>query len=310
MGVSVFPSNTICACIISFVRSSCFFFGRIKLTELPAAKTGVSVPPSGISFIQLATVLAGLHPLSERGINESYRGQLLIEEGIIRPAIIKDLDERQLANELMVAALADAAGMPIPQAHLAMVPPEISDLRKGPLLSNGSRLAFGSTDVATPAVAQLYRGLTPAASRAVHERLSNWDGVGNLYGFDSWVANIDRHDGNLLFGGDGEVWLIDHGHCFTGPEWKASDLEPPRTYSNLLKLWLTPVMTEKRRMELAVAAESICTIVDALDLHEIAELNYVATILDEGDLNALVEFLSARNPHVPRLSADALNLIV
>jgi hypothetical protein len=70
------------------------------------------------SFVRLATVLAGAQPFNEGNVNDTYRGQILEEEGNTRVAIIKDLDERQLVNELMASALAKAAGLPVPQPYL------------------------------------------------------------------------------------------------------------------------------------------------------------------------------------------------
>ena len=182
----------------------------------------------------------------------------MLGDGTIKSAIIKDLDPKQLANELMVApALADAAGLPIPGAHLAMVPLGIMTATKGPTLPDGARLVFGSADVLTPPVAQLYHGQGATAQTKVRKRLAEWDGVGGLYGFDSWIANTDRHERNLLFSGDKEAWLIDHGHCFTGPNWTPERLDPEKNYSNKLKGWLTPVMSDGRRTAAASAAAEI-----------------------------------------------------
>ena len=94
------------------------------------------LPSAASAFVQLATVLRGAQPLAqdEKGINDSFRGQLMLGDGTTRAAIIKDLDPKQLANELMVAVLAHAAGLPIPVAHLAMVLPGAMIANKGPTL--------------------------------------------------------------------------------------------------------------------------------------------------------------------------------
>ena len=222
-------------------------------------------PSSAKPFVRLATVLRGLRPLVEKGINESFRGQLMLANGTIKPAIIKDISPRELANELMVAALGNAMGLPIPGAHLAMAPSGTMAARKGPKLSNGDRLVFGSTDAQTPPVAQLYHGRSSAVRTRVRERLAEWEGTGNLYGFDSWVANTDRHERNLLFSGDRDVWLIDHGHCFTGPDWRPVDFDPAADYRNKLKSWLTPVMSSSRRTAVAAEAADVPNAVQDLE---------------------------------------------
>lgn len=280
------------------------------MSGLPGKPAAVAAPQAESTFVRLATVLQGVQPLAEKGVNDSFRGQLMLDDGAIKSAIIKDLDPKQLANELMVAALANAVGMPIPGAHLAMVPPGTMPANKGPSLADGSRLVFGSLDALTPPVAQLYQGQDATVQRKVRERLAEWSSIGGLYGFDSWVANTDRHDRNLLFSGDKDIWLIDHGHCFTGPTWTPANLNPPQVYSNKLKSWLTPVMSEARRAAVASAATEITQKAKALDLRKLGELNHVLDVLDSGDFDALVSFLTERNAHVPRLAADALNLVV
>jgi hypothetical protein len=264
-------------------------------------------PETEEAFVRLATVLAGAQPFKEGNVNDTYRGQVLTEDGSTRAAIIKDLDPRQLANEVMGAALVEAAGLPVPQAFLAIADPVSLTMTKGPQLDDGSRLVFASADAHTPPVAQLYLGGAPDA---VKGRLADWHDIGGVYGFDAWVANIDRHERNLLFSGDNEVWLIDHGHCFNGPQWKPADLDPAREYANRLQQWLTPVMSSARRSAVAASAGALETHISALDTRRIGELNRVVDLIDSGDFAALVDFLQGRCRHVPRLAALALNISI
>lgn len=257
------------------------------------------------AFVRLATVLAGAQPFKEGNVNDTYRGQVLSDDGSTYAAIIKDLDRRQLANELMAAALAKAAGLPVPQPYLAIAGQGILVTTKGPQQADGSRLVFASADAHTPPIAQLYLGGAPDA---VRYRLAEWDGIGEVYGFDAWIANIDRHERNLLFSGDKEVWLIDHGHCFSGPQWKPADLDPPREYQNRLRQWLTPVMSSARRAAVADSAATLEARISAIDPNSFGQLNRVVALIDRADFGALVEFLKVRCQHVPRLAAAALNI--
>jgi hypothetical protein len=257
------------------------------------------------TFVRLATVLAGAKPFKEANVNDTFRGQVLSEDGVTHTAIIKDLDQRQLANELMAAALAKAAGLPVPQAYLAIASPAALAANKGPQQADGSRLVFASADANTPPVAQLYVGNAPDA---VKNRLADWDGIGDLYGFDAWIANIDRHERNLLFSGDKDVWLIDHGHCFSGPQWKPADLDPPRMYTSRLQQWLTPAMSDARRTAIAGAAALLEARISAIDPGQIGQLNRVIDLVGGGDFVALVNFLTERCRHVPKLAAATLNI--
>ncbi len=260
------------------------------------------------AFVELATVLRGAQPLAEKGINDSYRGQLVLSDGTTRSAILKDLDERQLANELLAAALAHALGMPVPKAHLAIVPSgDILAVQKGPVSANGERLVFASADVATPSVSQLYVGRDPDIKVKVCRRIAEWDLVGDLFGFDAWVANIDRHEGNLLFAGNNQLWIIDHGHCFTGPKWAVTDLVAEKSYSSRLRRWLTPVMSEDQRKKALASASLLEGKISVINLKSLVKLNHIQLMLESSDFDALVNFLSDRTPFVPKLAAEALN---
>lgn len=260
------------------------------------------------AFVQLATVLRGATPFRFGNVNDTFYGQLLIPGGQMRSAIIKDLDQRQLANELMASALAHACGMPTPQAYVAAAAPDVLATTKGPLLHDGRRILFASADAQTPNVAQLYEGADYAAALKVWQRLAGWEGVGDLYGFDAWIANIDRHHRNLLFGPDGQVWLIDHGHCFTGPAWDRAKLDASATYRNRLREWLTLAMDEPRRNVVARKAAALEARIATLDPQQLGASNYVANVLGSEDFVALADFLRSRTPHVPRLAAAALDI--
>jgi len=72
-----------------------------------------------MSEIQFATVLPGAKAFKEGNVNDTYRGQILLADGTVKSAVIKDLDQKQLANELLASVLAHAAALPTPDAYLA-----------------------------------------------------------------------------------------------------------------------------------------------------------------------------------------------
>lgn len=242
-------------------------------------------------------------------MNATFRGQVLCEDDQITAAIIKDLDPRQLANELMAAAIGLTSQLPIPPPILAKVEPGVLSVKGCPLPDSSGHLVFASADMNAKNVQQIYTG-DPSGVAALRERLVNWADVGGMYGFDSWIANTDRHQGNLLFSGNSEVWLIDHGHSFTGPAWKAAELQPGTQYNNRLSQWLTPSMTTGRRQEVAGPAGTVPSRLEGTNLLQLGELNYVANLLVRGDFEALIEFLHARVEHVPRLASEALGLLI
>lgn len=256
------------------------------------------------TVVRLGQVLAGAQPFKAGNINDTYRGIVLTDEGE-RTAIIKDLEPKELANEVLVAAMALHLGLPVPTPVLALAMKDRLNATKGPVLGEG-RLVYASIDVAQPQVAVLYH---KGGGPRVLARLAEWKEMGRLYGFDALVANIDRHAGNILFSGDREVWIIDHGHCFTGPRWTPDDLVPPeQKTANRLNEWMTPVLDDRQRTQKAEEAALVETTTAQLNINDLALSNYMAELLVEGDLKAVLDFLNQRLPHVPRLAASALNI--
>ena len=254
--------------------------------------------------MELGRLLVGAIPFKEGNINDTYRGVVWTDRGE-RTAIIKDLEPRELANEVLAAALGRRLGLPVPPACLALAEPEVLDATKGPTIGGG-RLVFASIDVGQPQVAMLYNG---GGGPRVLARLAQWSQMGRLYGFDALVANIDRHAGNLLFSGDREVWLIDHGWCFTGPHWHVGDFSAPdRAVRSKLREWLTPALDEEQRRVASRAAASVEIDAARLDLRAVAVANHLTELLTSGDLEAVLCYIQDRCAHVPRLAAETLNI--
>jgi hypothetical protein len=215
--------------------------------------------------IQLATVLPGAMPFKEGNVNETYRGQVLLSDNSVRGAILKDLDARQLANELLVSALAQQAGLPTPEAYLALVRGGDLPVVHGPYL---------------------------------------------LYGFDAWVANIDRHPGNLLFGGKEQVWLIDHGHCLSGPSWTPEDLQEDGDYQNRLTEWLTSRMNLDQKKKRSAEANKLATTLRGIDVEKTAAASHARALLPSAHIAAASSFLTGRVDKVPRHASKALGIPV
>jgi hypothetical protein len=258
--------------------------------------------------IGLATVLKGAVAFKVGNVSDTYVGPILLSNGQIQQAIIKDLPTRELANELMAATLSSAVGLPIPSPYIVAAASADLAASKGPALEDGRQLLFATVDAQTPSLRQILLASDPTVYQRLIERLLQWSHVGLLYGFDSLTANVDRHPGNLLFGGAEKVWLIDHGHCFTGPTWQPRDLDASSLYADKLKQWLTPYMDEGVRQTRASEAQNVVSLLGNKSIEELAQLNRVSTFLSEQDFAALVQFLNERKQHVPRLAANALSV--
>ncbi|MEP4195949.1 MAG: HipA family kinase [Aliishimia sp.] len=229
-----------------------------------------------MSEIQLATVLAGATAFSENNVNDTFRGQVLAVGGEVKQAIVKDLNLIQLCNELVAHCLAREVGLPIPDCYLGLVRQGILDVSKAPSTTDGSRLVFVSVDVKVPNVTFRWRGSDAAGRQALLSEISKWGDLGHLYAYDAWIANVVRHAGNLLFGGDSEFWLIDHGHCFTGPTWEAANLSPDREYRNRLAEWLTEHLTHDQKKKHAAEARKFGATIASFDATQTSEYSRIS----------------------------------
>jgi hypothetical protein len=175
----------------------------------------------------------------------------------------------------------------------------------------GSSLLFASADVKSPSVAQIVNtqaGLAQAAAiQAVAGAMKGCGQLGEVYGFDGWAANTDRHPGNILIGSNQQPWLIDHGRAFTGAAWTAADLDPPKLYRHRLKEWLTPLLNDAEQKRFSALAAAMVPKLSALDVAALGEQNRLPALLGQTDFNQLVTFLTDRIAFVPRIAADALN---
>lgn len=255
--------------------------------------------------VELATVQPGAQPFRAGNVNDTFKGLVRVGSSL-RGAIIKDLDSRQLANELVVATLAKDYGLPVPDCYLAVVPKGVLSVSKGPTISSGEHLTFASADMQTPNLAQRISA-DPTLQSAIYDELKKWNSLGGLYAFDTWVANIDRHQGNLLFEGIGKVWLIDHGHCLTGPNWNPGSLVPDAVVHNQLKDWMTPHLTEAEKKKRSEESERLAALLSSFLPSEVISRSRTAEILGDPDTRAAGSFLSRRIPHVVRYANDALD---
>ncbi|MGY9038331.1 MAG: HipA family kinase [Rhodobacterales bacterium] len=261
-----------------------------------------------MSEIQLATVLIGATSFDEGNINDTFRGQVLTSDSETHQAIIKDLDLIQLCNELLACCLARTIGLPIPESFLGIVRPGVLNVSKAPLLQDGSRLVFVSVDVKVPNVTYRWCGSDTDGKKALLDEVTKWSDLGNLYAYDTWIANVDRHMGNLLFGGKGEFWLIDHGHSFTGPNWKPDQLNPEGEYMNRLSEWVTIFLSLDQKKQRATEVRKFGLHIDGFDASEVSKNSRINDLLPLQTAAALKEFLENRTSKVSAHASKALGV--
>jgi hypothetical protein len=206
------------------------------------------MPRSG-SLAKITLVQEEVNP-REKGVNASWWGEVQVfPSGPFVRVLIKELDSRQLANELIAHSLCRVIGLPVPDAYIVINDGTLPEAMKGPVAPDdlcgkmgfaAGRLLFASavcgnsfaTTFGIPRRGEiaetLFEAVRQHAIGEIRERLAGLPLLGIASAFDEWAAVIDRHAGNLLVGANGEIWLIDHGHAFTGASWIAADLRQIR----------------------------------------------------------------------------------
>lgn len=154
--------------------------------------------------------------------------------GSPRPVWLKlNSCRRQRIADLAASLVGRAIGLPIPKPVLVEV--NFAHLPKesawhGP---PDVELFFGSQHAGKSprTFSRILRDGDEQTTRA----LDRWDGIHACMTFDEWIANDDRHNGNLLYDPrtDG-FWMIDHGRALTGDYWPIWGLDPKAETGNVL----------------------------------------------------------------------------
>ncbi|MFN4039140.1 MAG: HipA family kinase [Erythrobacter sp.] len=259
-------------------------------------------------LISFGTILAGARPFTfNQNVSSTFRGEVLCDDGSIASAFIKDLPVKELFNELASSVIGLALGLPLPKPLLAVASPEVLTAKHIPYGAEGAHLVFASSAADAKPVLQLIS--ESGAGQEIVDRLSEWHDLGGMYGFDSWVANVDRHPGNLLLGGDDEIWMIDHGYSFSGPDWLPSTLRPDAAFRNRLGEWLTPRLSGARRGQAAAEVASFVEDAGRTDVEALLKSNFLDEILSE-EFRPVAEFLRQRVNFIEPLSKQALDLLI
>jgi hypothetical protein len=87
--------------------------------------------------------------------------------------------------------------------------------------------------------------------------VAGWSKVSDTIAFDDWVANQDRHLGNILVEGKNKVFLIDHGNLPVKLQWTCSDLDINLQSENVLEnnLWNLNCIPSQVRASITASAK-------------------------------------------------------
>jgi len=250
---------------------------------------------------------AALLPEDQKGSNETYRGPIETASGKTF-AYVKLLDTKQLINELVSSVLGRTLGLPVPPGFIVLV--NRDDYPESEfLVSQGLErtLAFGVESIGHP---DLKRRIKIEGDSVVQELFQTWTGWCDAMTFDEWIANRDRNQGNLLLGAPGEVWLIDHGHAFTGPNWLPSDLDPAVAVRNEIALVIAPHLALPERHRALRRATEISDECRKISANEVLKEGFAAAFASGEEIQALESFIVRRISELVRLIAMRVGLPV
>lgn len=242
-----------------------------------------------------------------RGINETYRGWIEVEQARIA-AYVKFLHPWEVFNEVLGSVLCQFVGLPTPPSYVVLV--QRDDYSASPIfaqLGTTQALAFGSHAMPMQTLGRRASLTTPAALR---ELISNWKEWPDVLVFDQWIANPDRHPENLLVGGPGEVHLIDHGLSFHGRNWSPEQLEAAVTIATV-RLWtefLQALVTLPERMEGSQRAQLATAKFSTVDPSTAITSTKVEQLIPPAQLQALAEFLRQRCGNAATVVCNAMGV--
>lgn len=258
--------------------------------------------------VELVKVLKGAKPFSQQNFNDMYTGQFLLKNKQTRHGYIKDVNKQQLVNEVLAYLIGRDLGLPIPDSYLGFVKAGDLSVSKLPMTDGSGHVVFVSADVGVPSLAQRYLPHGDFYKLMLVNELKKWVHLGATYAFDTWIANTDRHEGNLLIEDSTKIWLIDHGHAFTGHKWTETDLVPLSKYRNRLSEWLTSYLTGDIKVEKGKEVDKCAAKLGVVPFDEY--LKYISSmkILSQSEIDSIRDFLALRVSVVSQYSREALGV--
>lgn len=135
-----------------------------------------------------------------KSFNDVKRGIIVTNKGKREAVILKaSINTSELSRELFCACIAYLLDLPVPSQFLVLDPSSFTLM-----------YACGFLDY--PNLYQAFEQKNK--SKEILMLLYRWQKFNEVVTFDELIQNVDRHVGNILWGGRKEFVLIDHGLTF------------------------------------------------------------------------------------------------
>lgn len=248
-----------------------------------------------------------LLPAGIKGINETYRGWIEVD-GTRQQAFVKFLRPWEIFNELLGSVLCQLIGLPTPLSFLVVVD---RDEYPSPALFPDPQiqhaLAFASQAMPAEALSRRMSLTSLPALRALVEAWREWPDV---ILFDQWIANPDRHTGNVLSGAPGEFYLIDHGLCFYRQNWTPEEILASVSIVTT-RLWtdfLQNVVSLQKRLDALPRIHAAASMQINVDIPAAMSATKTQNFVPAVNLVALVTFLESRRTSAPQIVSSAIGV--
>lgn len=158
------------------------------------------------------------------GTHGAFLGTIVLKDNTTHPVFIKCNNIHKVTIELFASKLIESIGLKTPTPYLVFCPEELIPSESVNVLLrenvswievNDKKLfpGFACEEVSLPSVNQKVGSeLTMSIAKTFVDLFTkNCPGYTDVIGFDEWIANGDRNLGNILWDGQKEFYLIDHG---------------------------------------------------------------------------------------------------
>jgi hypothetical protein len=231
----------------------------------------------------------------QKGANDTLKGIVGLFNGPPVECYAKFLSQRQLVNELAAVELAHELDLQAPRAFLiAVMRDEYPDALMFEGNSNAEGIAFAVEALAFPDLRRRY----PGSAQIWGPKLrASWDDWSKAAAFDEWIANGDRHEGNLIIGDAGDVWLIDHSHAFTSESWTLQHLTAiglSTSIANRLASNLAPLLSSQDYNREIARVEGIQKDAESISVASKLDESMASAFLTAEEIAALLDFLELR----------------
>lgn len=153
-----------------------------------------------------------------------------------------------ICNEITGYLIAKASGLPVPDfaGLIKTKPSQFPTCNK-----NLYEWAFVVSNLPGNTPGSFYNLGDVPRCKALMNLVAGWSKVSEVIAFDDWVANEDRHLGNIMVSGKDKIYLFDHSNLPLTLNWSAKQLDPKYEaksilLNNLFHLNCTPLPVKSK----------------------------------------------------------------